>query len=179
MDHTIIHTQNDGNCLFEALCIARHMLDHPGERLPAEHLEQQKWDLRQTIAHIVCVERRDHFSPFCPHPHRMRESGEWAGHHELVAFSDHFETNIVVHDQNDDWDVVVHIPSEALPHPRTITLRREGKTHYNLVCDRGTLDPRILDLLVEEARSRPAAHDTERGDRRSKSTPWWKKWLGL
>ena len=174
MSYDIIHTKHDGNCLFEALCIGLHLLEYPGAPLDTDALEQQKWNLRQSVASIICTERKEHFHPFCVNPERIREDGEWAGHHELVAFSDKFEINIVLHDQNDDWDTLIHIPSEILPYHRTITLRREGKTHYNLVCVPGTPDPRVADMEYDHE---PAKGQDTRSD--PVHVPWWKRWFNL
>ena len=149
----ILHTQNDGNCLFEALCVGLHLL-HQGDEVPLEDLDEQKWNLRQQIANIICVERREHFEPFCPHPYRIYEDGEWAGEHELVAFADHYRCNITVYDTNDQWTHLLHIPHENMPYENTIVLIRENHTHYNLLCERDTRDPRVLvwdDTPLEES----------------------------
>lgn len=135
---------NDGNCLFEALCLGMHMLRRGHAPLAHRELERRKRDLRGTIARIICVERRDFFAPFCPHPTRIYDDGEWAGEHEIVAFCDHFRINVVVYDRNDQWEHVLHFPDRGAPHPSTIALVRTGQVHYSLLCDEGSADPRVL-----------------------------------
>ena len=130
----VIPTQHDGNCLFEALCLALHFLRcGSGSALEPGELERRKFQLRQEIAHVVCVQRREQFAPFCPHPQRLYEDGEWAGDYEIVAFAQEYQVNVVLYDKNAQWETVLHFPSDSLPYDTTIALLRTDQAHYSLL----------------------------------------------
>lgn len=131
----VIETKHDGNCLFEALLRGLHLL-HGGDRygiLDDDELERGKHLLRKEIADVVCVHCREQFAPFCPHPQRLYQDGEWAGDYEIVAFTQQYQTNVVLYDQNQQWETVHHFPSDELPYPTTLTLLRTDQAHYSLL----------------------------------------------
>eukprot|EP00752_Nemacystus_decipiens_P004306 g3935.t1 len=114
--------QGDGNCLFRSLA-------DQFEGRPQDHS-----DIRAKVMDHI-ESNRDSFEPYMEDDEsfddylgRMRGDAEWGGHQELVAASQLFKANVVVHQ--------LKAPRFFIPFEKarlTIHLSYHGEHHYNSV----------------------------------------------
>mmetsp|Transcript_105475 Transcript_105475/g.304890 ORF Transcript_105475/g.304890 Transcript_105475/m.304890 type:complete len:487 (-) Transcript_105475:4055-5515(-) len=117
--------KGDGNCMFRS--IADQL-----EGNPQEHATY-----RDAIVQYI-NDRREDFEPFMEDDEkfdayiaRMGRDGEWGGHQELFAASQHYNCNIVVH-QLAAPRFEIHAPVPSLARA-TLHMSYHGEMHYNSV----------------------------------------------
>lgn len=117
--------KGDGNCMFRS--IADQL-----EGNPTKHAEY-----RAAIMQYI-YDRREDFEPFMEDDEkfdayiaRMGRDGEWGGHQELFAASQHYNCNFVIH-QLAAPRFEIHAPIPSLARA-TLHMSYHGEMHYNSV----------------------------------------------